>query len=204
MFAKTLIFPMVLVGIISAGPIRADDSDAPAPPPGDRIFDRIDLNHDGVIQREEFEQARALRGGARFKRGDGERPRERADGEDRLGRLIDGAVDRALAQGAGDPQELRKALREELRRSLGKIRGMRRGPKGAPPRGPDGVETENAPLDAPPPPDGPGGGGAHRGSREPGDGSFAPQGRSGRGRRRGPIVSTRARRADHGAARRQP
>lgn len=189
MSAKTMLFTAVLFGLGLAGRSRATEPDVRPSPKGE-AFDRIDLNHDGVIQRDEFEQARQLRGQRRAERGDGERARGRFGGGESFERRIDEAIDRALEQSGGDPSALRQALREELKHSMRQNRG-RRGPGDGAPNPPDANDVEGRPDQPPsqgPPPARPRGFSERRGPRgSDGDEEFRqdPRGRGPGARGRG-------------------
>ena len=150
MLIRTVITVGAMMGIGVFGRAGGAESDAEGPP-RERAFERLDQNHDGVIQREEFEQVRGRRDGQRRQeRGDrgprGERgqrgPRGGAgprgvfrDGES-FERRIDDAIDRAMKRAEGNPEELRRALHDELTQVLRKGRGSA-GPADAPLGAPD-------------------------------------------------------------------
>ncbi|HKQ46799.1 MAG TPA: hypothetical protein VJZ71_01880 [Phycisphaerae bacterium] len=136
MLIRAAIVATVLAGLGMVD--RALGAESEAPPPREGAFERLDQNHDGVIQREEFEQARGRRDGQRRQElGDrgprGDRGRRGPRGGDgprgifRDGgpfeRQIDEAIDRAMKRAEGDPEKLRRALHDELSQELRKGRG---------------------------------------------------------------------------------
>lgn len=177
MSAKTVIWTAALIGLGMSARTLADSSES-APPQNGGAFDRMDQNHDGLIQREELEQVARERGDRpRAGRGRGLGATSRADRAEEFEKRVNEAVDRALERSAGDPEKLHQFLREELLRSL--PRGRDHARRGNPDTSPDANKADG--RDAPPLDGAPGADGESGLRRPPRAELGAVRGRRGRG-----------------------